>query len=124
MPQDKDQDNFTDPDSRIMQRAGGGFDAAYNAQTAVDDTAHIIVAAELVNNASDARELPATVQAVKDTLGAYSGQTLADTGYRSEAVFEALTGRTDLVVAIGREGKAHRAIDAGSLPLTAAMAAK
>ena len=28
VPEDKDQDNFTDPDSRIMQRAGGGFDPA------------------------------------------------------------------------------------------------
>ena len=36
VPQDKAQDNFTDPDSRIMKRAGGGFDASYNAQTAVD----------------------------------------------------------------------------------------
>lgn len=61
VPKDKDQDNFTDPDSRIMQRAGGGFDPAYNAQTAVDGMAHIIVAAELVNNASDARELPTMV---------------------------------------------------------------
>ena len=38
-PQAKAQDNFTDPDSRIMKRTGGGFDASYNAQTAVDDTA-------------------------------------------------------------------------------------
>ena len=124
VPQDKDQDNFTDPDSRIMQRAGGGFDPAYNAQTAVDDTAHIIVAAELINNASDVRELPTMVQAVKDTLGAYPEQTLADAGYRSEAVFAALTGCTDLVVAIGREGKEHRAIDEASLPLTSAMVAR
>ena len=28
---------LTDPDSRIMKRAGGGFDASYNAQTAVDE---------------------------------------------------------------------------------------
>ena len=124
VPEDKDQDNFTDPDSRIMQRAGGGFDAAYNAQTAVDDTAHIIVAAELINNASDVRELPTMVAAVKDALGAYPEQTLADAGYRSEAVFAALTGCTDLVVAIGREGKEHRAIDEASLPLTSAMVAK
>ena len=41
-----------------------------------------------------------------------------------EAVFEALAGRTDLVVAIGREGKADRAINPATLPLTAAMAAK
>lgn len=45
MPEAKAQENFTDPDSRIMKRAGGGFDPSYNAQTAVDDTAHIIVAA-------------------------------------------------------------------------------
>jgi len=124
VPKDKAQDNFTDPDSRIMPRAGGGFDPAYNAQTAVDDTAHIIVAAELINNASDARELPAMVEAVKDALGAYPEQTLADAGYRSEAVFQVLAGRTDLVVAIGREGKGHRAINEASLPLTAAMAQK
>jgi len=124
VPEDKDQDNFTDPDSRIMPLAGGGFDPAYNAQTAVDETAHIIVAAELINNASDARELPTRVAAVKDALGAYPEQTLADAGYRSEAVFEALAGCTELVVAIGREDKEHRAINEASLPLTAAMVTK
>jgi transposase len=113
VPQDKDQDNFTDPDSRIMQRAGGGFDPAYNGQTAVDDAAHIIV-----------DELPTMIEVVKATLGAYPEQTLADAGYRSEAVFGQLAGSTDLVVAIGREGKGHRTINAASLPLTAAMAAK
>jgi hypothetical protein len=124
VPQDKDQDNFTDPDSRIMPRAGGGFDPAYNGQTAVDDRAHIIVAAELINNASDVHELPTMVEAVKSALGAYPEQTLADAGYRSEGVFEALAGRTDLVVAIGREGKSHRAINTATLPLTAAMVEK
>ena len=124
VPQDKAQDNFTDPDSRIMPRAGGGFDAAYNAQTAVDDTAHIIVAAELINNASHVRELPTMVEAVRDALGAYPEQTLADVGYRSEAVFAALAGCTNLVVAIGREGKGHRAINEATLPRTAAMATK
>jgi transposase len=52
IPKDRAQENFTDPDSRIMKRAGGGFDAGYNAQTAVDDTAHIIVAAELTREAA------------------------------------------------------------------------
>jgi hypothetical protein len=28
VPEDKAQENFTDPDSRIMKRAGGGFDPA------------------------------------------------------------------------------------------------
>ena len=124
VPEDKAQDNFTDPDSRIMPRAGGGFDPAYNAQTAVDDTAHIIVAAELVNNASDAQELPKMLEAVKDVLGTYPEQTLADAGYRSEAVFQALKEHTELVIAIGREGKSHRPINTATLPLTAAMVEK
>ena len=124
VPKDKDQDNFTDPDSRIMQHAGGGFEASYNGQIAVDDTAHIIVAAELINNASDVRELPKMVEKVKVALGAYPGQTLADAGYRSEAVFEALDDHTELFVAIGREAKSHRPINEATLPLTAAMAKK
>ena len=124
VPQDKAQDNFTDPDSRIMLRAGGGFDPAYNGQTAVDDTAHIIVAAELGNCAADVGELPKMLHTVKDNVGAYPAQTLADAGYRSEAVFEELAEHTELVVALGREGKKLAAIDPASLPRTAAMAAK
>lgn len=124
VPEDKAQDNFTDPDSRIMLRAGGGFDPAYNGQTAVDDTAHIIVAAELGNCAADVGELPKMLRAVKDNVGAYPAQTLADAGYRSEAVFEELAEHTELVVALGREGKKLAAIDPESLPCTAAMAAK
>lgn len=124
LPEDKAQDNFTDPDSRIMKRAGGGFDPAYNGQTAVDDTAHIIVAAELLNCAADVGELPKMLEAVHHNFGAYPVQTLADAGYRSEAVFEELAERTDLIVALGREGKQQVAINAASLPRTAAMAAK
>ena len=63
VPEDKAQENFTDPDSRIMKRAGGGFDPSYNAQTAVDEAAHIIVAAELGNNAPDANWLLPMLQA-------------------------------------------------------------
>ena len=37
-PKRSAQENFTDPDSRIMKRAGGGFDQSYNGQTAVDAT--------------------------------------------------------------------------------------
>ncbi|MBV8470655.1 MAG: IS1182 family transposase [Burkholderiaceae bacterium] len=125
VPEDKAQDNFTDPDSRVMKRAGGGFDASYNAQTAVDDAAHIIVAAELTNCGSDAGELPTMLQAVKDNLGALPKQALADTGYKAEAVFEAWADSgCDLVVALGREGKQALRFDPQRLPHTAAMAAK
>jgi len=125
VPEPKAQENFTDPDSRIMKRAGGGFDASYNAQTAVDDTAHIIVAAELGNNAADVGQLVPMLDAVKANTGHAPKQALADAGYRSEQNFEALAGSpTELVVAVGREGKRCAGVDASKNPHTAAMAAK
>jgi hypothetical protein len=125
VPEDKAQDNFTDPDSRIMTRAGGGFDASYNAQTAVDEAAHIIVAAELTNSASDAAQLPVMLQAVKDNLGQRAKQVLADTGYRGERVFAQLANcGTDVIVSLGREGRKLVRFDRQRSPLTAKMADK
>lgn len=125
IPEDKAQENFTDPDSRIMKRAGGGFDASYNAQTAVDEAAHIVVAAELTNIGSDAAELPRMLAAIKSNLGQAPRQALADTGYRSEAVFEQLAnGETEIVVSMGREAKQQVKFHHDRNPYSAAMAAK
>ncbi len=125
MPGPKAQENFTDADSRIMTRAGGGFDASVNGQTAVDDTAHIIVAAEVGNNAADVGQLLPMLQAVKDNTVQAPRQVLADAGYRSEKNLAGLAGSgTEVVVALGREGKRCAEIDAQKNPHTAAMAAK
>ncbi len=124
-PKPKAQDNFTDPESRIMTRAGGGFDYAYNAQTAVDDTAHIIVAAELTDSAADSGQLPTVLSAVTRNTGGNPKQVVADAGYRSEAVFENLCEHpSELIVALGREGKSELGIDAKQRPRCAAMAEK
>ena len=128
VPAPKAQDSFTDPESRIMKRAGGGFDYSYNAQTAVDETAHIIVAAEVVNTGSDVQQLPMVLAAVKTHTGSAAGQVLADAGYRSEAVMAELATTqpdTELVIALGREGKIlAKPRDARRYPHTVAMAAK
>ena len=124
-PKPKAQDNFTDPESRIMKRAGGGFDYAYNAQTAVDDTAHIVVAAELTDSAADSGQLPGVLAAAKQSTGGDPKQVLADAGYRSERVLELLSGPpAELIVALGREGKSALGIDAKKRPRCAAMAEK
>jgi transposase len=122
VPEDKAQDNFTDPDSRIMKRSGGGFDPAYNAQTAVDKAAHIIVAAELDNVAPDANWLLPMIHAVGDKLRVLSELRLADAGYRSEHNLK--NASIEAVVALGREGKKHAAVNARRYPHTAAMAAE
>ena len=128
VPESKAQDSFTDPESRIMKRAGGGFDYSFNAQTAVDETAHIIVAAQVVNTSSDVQQLPVVLSAVKANTGAAPGQVLADAGYRSEAVMAQLAidqPETELVIALGREGKVlAKPRDEKRYPHTTAMAAK
>ena len=133
VPEDTAQESFTDPDSRIMKRAGGGFDQSYapkevplgnKAHTAVDDTAQIIVAAEL-SNAADADRLPVMIDPVRVNLNSAPGTVLADTGFRSEAVFAQLAaGPTEVIVALGREGRAQAKIDAARNPQAEAMAAR
>jgi transposase len=125
VPEESAQENFTDPDSRIMKRAGGGFDQSYNGHTAVDAHAQIIVAAELTNNGADSDRLAVLLQAVQDTCGAAAEVVLADAGFRAEKVFEQLAQHpTELVVALGREGRDALKIDPKRYPHTAAMADK
>ena len=128
VPPAKAQDSFTDPESRIMKRAGGGFDYSYNAQTAVDESNHIIVAAEVVNTSSDVHQLVSVLQAVKASTQADPQQVLADAGYRSEEEMAKLAKErpdTELVIALGREGREQaKPMDAQRYPHTVAMQAK
>ncbi len=124
-PPDDAQQGFTDPDSRIMKHASGGFEHSYNAQTAVDAERQIIVAAELTQGANDSDQLPVMLAAVQANLGALAQQTLADAGYRTEAVLGQLADApTEVIVALGREGREEVRIDEHKHPHTAAMAAR
>jgi transposase len=125
-PSAKAQDNFTDPDSRIM-KSNAGFEQCYNAQTAVDAQAQIIVVAELTQCANDSGELPGMIAAVERNTGEAPAVVLADAGYRSEAALARVSESaplTELIMALGREGKRQVESDASRLPHTAAMAAK
>lgn len=104
-PRDKAQDNFTDPESRIM-KMGNGFEQSYNAQASVDEANQIIVAVGVTNCAADNGQLIPMIEATEATAEQRPGQVLADAGYRSEANFEhAETKSIDAVIALGREGK-------------------
>ena len=52
-PEQKAQDNFTDPESRIMKTSAEGFQQCHNAQVAVEGDTQLIVAAGVTSNASD-----------------------------------------------------------------------
>lgn len=120
-PKDSDQENFTDPDSRIMKTSSGGFEQCYNAQIAVDSSAQIVVAAEITQSAVDSKQLIPMVDAITEIVGAAPKLVLADAGYRSEENFQKLEHRqVKAVVSLGREGRVARPIS-DDLPATARM---
>lgn len=105
VPDDKAQDNFTDPESRIMKDSKG-FEQCYNGQIAVDADHQIIVASDLSDNAADVGTLKPMVRKIKEVTGQLPERLLADAGYRSEKNlrrFEKL--KIDAYVSLGREGK-------------------
>jgi len=121
-PDDKAQDNFTDPQSRIM-KMGGSFEQCYNAQAVVDGDSQLIIANGLTNNAADNGELLPMMEAVKYNFGQLPKRVLSDSGYRSEQAFAGLEGQgVEGLVALGGEGKDRRAIDPKRYPATVRMA--
>jgi len=84
-PKDKDQYNFTDPDSRIMKNSkDAGFDQHYNAQAAVDQESMLIVGQSVSAHANDQQEVAPTVASIpKEKIGTPSAAAL-DCGFFSE----------------------------------------
>ena len=93
-PAEKDQYNFTDPESRIM-KSGDGFVQGYNAQAAVEPTCQLIVGQTLTNEANDKRQLEPLVEAVKRQAGQRPTGVLADSGYCSDANLEYLASEAE-----------------------------
>ena len=105
VPPDEAQDNFTDPERRIM-KTSQGFDQCYNGQIAVDEATQLIVATGLTNCAADQGQLLPVVNTAHTTLGAAPLEVLADAGYRDEATFQTLeTQQITAYISLGREGK-------------------
>jgi transposase len=103
VPPEDAQDNFTDPESRIM-KTSSGFDQCYNGQLAVDEASQMIVATGLTNCAADNAELLPLIDQAHATLGAPSTEVLADAGYRGEATFQTLeTRQITAYISLGRE---------------------
>jgi len=105
-PRAKDQVNLTDPDSRIMPAAGGGFEQSYNAQAAVDTGTMLVIATGLTQAANDKQQLEPmldTLGELPQDLGAVT-QILADAGYFSEAnVTACIDASIEPLLATGRE---------------------
>jgi transposase len=100
---DKDQYNFTDPESRIMKNCrDAGFGQYYNAQAGVDERSRLIVGQSLSNHTNDQYEVVPTLASVSADLGPIPAAVL-DTGFFSEAnVKELETRQIEPYIATGR----------------------
>jgi transposase len=88
-PEDKDQYNFTDPESRIMKGADG-FVQGYNAQAAVEPTLLLIVGQTVTEASNDKQQCIPMVELIEQQSGQRPEAILADNGYCSEENLERL----------------------------------
>ena len=88
-PKDKDQYNFTDPESRIMKGADG-FVQAYNAQAAVEPAFQLIVGQMVTQATNDKEQLIPMLATIEEQSGQRPVDVLADSGYCSEKNLEHL----------------------------------
>jgi len=103
-PRDKDQYNFTDPESRIMKNStDDGFDQHYNVQVGVDQKSLMVVASMVSNHPNDKREAIPTIDAIPTEVGKPQAAAL-DNGYFSAETIAQLEARgIEPYIATGRE---------------------
>lgn len=102
-PRDKDQYNFTDPESRIMKNSNNsGFDQHYNVQVVVEHDSRLIVGDWLCDHTNDMQAALPTIDTVPEELGQLDTASL-DAGYLSEDNINGLLARgIDPYIATGR----------------------
>jgi transposase len=115
LPDDKDQYNFTDNESRIM-KSKGTFEQAYNAQAAVDTESMLIVANDCSNRENDKNELLPVLGKIDKKLGKPK-KVLADSGYYNQkALVKCRKKGIDPYVAVGRDSHNRTLADRLSAP--------
>jgi hypothetical protein len=114
-PQDKDQINFTDPESRIMPTKDG-FQQCYNAQAAVDADSQVIVALSVTAEANDKKQLVPMVNQIKSNNARHAAEVSADNGYCSEEnLKEMCRRRVNVYIATGRQKHGEKAATGRSM---------
>jgi len=93
----------TDPDSRKMKMANGGYDPAYNVQFATDADSRVIVGVDVTNGGTDGGELPPMLDKIREQFGKTPQQALVDSAYATqESVTAAEFGGTKVVSSVPR----------------------
>jgi transposase len=121
-PEDRDQYNFTDPESRIMKGADGMVQG-YNAQAAVEPTLLLIVGQSVTEAANDKEQLKPMVELIEQQSGQRPDAILADNGYCSAENLEHLESaaqperRIEGFIATGKQKHGEHRLPAKHGPL-------
>ena len=101
---DKDQYNFTDPESRIMKNStNGGFDQHYNVQVAVDQDSLFVVGNTLSNHPVDTYEAIPTIDAIPSEIGQPKAAALDKSYFAPKNIQDIEDRGIDSFIATGRE---------------------
>jgi len=106
VPKDKDQYNFTDPESRIMPDSSNSkaFIQGYNGQLVVDEANQIILASDVTENSSDRPQLRGMMDRVEEGCGKRPKRASGDAGYFSDGNLEYLESHgIDAYIPPGKE---------------------
>jgi transposase len=102
----KDQINFTDSESRIMDTKTQGVIQGYNPQIAVDADQGIMVGLEMSNSSSDQKQFEGILASIQESTGSMPEKLTADAGYFSaDNIKAAEKARVDAYIAASKEGK-------------------
>jgi transposase len=82
-PREKDQYNFTDPQSRVMKTTSG-FEQSYNAQAGVEVESRLIVSQRVSDAPNDKEQLVPGIEAISPVIESVRA-VLVDSGFYSEA---------------------------------------
>jgi hypothetical protein len=121
-PVDKDQYNFTDPESRIMP-GGDGIVQGYNAQAAVEPVLLLIVGQSVTEASNDKEQLKPMLKVIQEQCGQRPEAVLADNGYCSEKNLDFLEltaeaeGKIEGFIATGKQKHGEHRIPAKPGPL-------
>ena len=104
-PADRNQYNFTDPESRLI-KGSDGWVQGYNAQAAVEPGLQLIVGQSVTPAANDKEQIAPMLQVIEHQSGQRPAALLADSGYCSEKNLKYLATtyhQIDAYIATGKQ---------------------
>ena len=85
--------SLSEPEARMMKHGDGGIAPSYNVQLSTDAEQKVIVGVQVTQSSSDSGSLLPAMDEIRDTMGQYPKQGVADGGYTDQATIVGMRER-------------------------------